>query len=401
MIEVEQAQEIILQAVSPMKTENVPLMAAWNRVLGCAVMAPDDFPSFHRSAMDGYAVLSADTLDASTARPVKLPITGVVKAGMPVSKEWETHTCCKIMTGAPLPERADAVIQWEKVEKCQKGIALSAPVPPGKNVIRKGEQIQKGAFVLEAGIPLTAIPLGALASLGQADVCVYRKPAVTVISTGDELAGPDKSLTCGKVFDVNSTLLPALLREQNMTVRAVENCADDREQTARCIKAALAESDVVISSGGASKGDYDFIVPALRELGAQILCHEVAMKPGKPIVVATLGSKLYFGLPGNPLSAAHVFQLLLKPAFDKLRGLRGMVRSVMRVTLGQDVCGCKDRRRYLYGIVREEDGRPVFKSLPDQSSNHLFTRSHANCVIWLPVGSEKHRKGEQVSGYLL
>lgn len=401
MIGVEQALDCILENVHPTELEEISIFEALGRVLSFSVEAQQSLPLFNKAAMDGYAVNSRETASASADAPMNLPLRGVIRAGMPLEKTWETGTAYKIMTGAPVPEKADAVIQWESVEEHPDFVRIFAPVPAKKNIIGKGEQVRRGDCVLSAGCLLAAVQIGVLASLGIHKVSVYKKPTVAIISTGDELADSETASESGKIFDTNTALLSALLQEQHADVRSVKRVPDDYCKTVEAFRTAFAQADIVITSGGVSKGDYDFVPAALRAISATILFDSVAIKPGKPMVFALWKEKCCFCLPGNPLSVVHMFEELVKPALDKMRGLGRFLDETVKMILEEDFKNNGDRRRYIYGVARSENGQYYFRNAGNQSSNQLFTRNRSNSVIWLPAQSGRHVRGEQVWGRLL
>lgn len=401
MSEVDQVLKILLAQMRPIGTEHVPISLALHRVLAQDVFAAGSFPHFDRSAMDGYAVMSADTQNAGKKNPVRIPIAGVIRAGMPAEKTLEKGTTLKIMTGAPMPSKADTIIPFEQVEEHKHDIRIYSPVPPGKNVILKGEHIRSGECVLKRGKPLSAVQLGTLASLGLTAVSVYRRPSVAAMITGDEFAAPGEALASGQIYDANTVLLPALFQEQFLQVSSLLSYPDDLGKITSGIHSALQKYDVVVTSGGVSRGDYDFIVKALQEIGAEIQIEQVSIKPGKPFVFATFGTHYFFGLPGNPLSVINLFQTLLKPAVDKLKGKQTMGYPVVNMRLDEEMENTSGRRIYLFGTAEYRDGQYFFKRDWNQSSNHLFGCNRSNSAIWLEANSGLHHKGEYVPGRLM
>jgi len=401
MIQVEEARSIILDQAHPAKTETISISCCLHRVLGQDIIARDNLPPFDKSAMDGYAIRSADTTSASEEKPLELMIQGIQKAGDSTEAPLQPGKVFKIMTGAPIPRGADSVIEFEKVEQVQKSIFLSKHILVGNNIIKQGEEIRSREVALEKGSLIRPAEVGVLASLGYQKLEVYQNPVVALISTGDELVDITSDIGDGKIRDSNQYLLTALLQEQGADVYPIGIVKDQQQSLVKHIQSAFEKADIVITSGGVSVGDYDFVQSALEQIGAQILFQSVAMKPGKPVVFARYQNKLFFGLPGNPLSVFTTFKELVKPAIDKIRGLQSVQEATIPVVLEENLKNNTDRKRYIYVRITSKEGAFYAHSVGSQSSSHLITLTRANGIVIIPAKCESSRKGDIVHGRYL
>jgi molybdopterin molybdotransferase len=398
VIGIEQAKCIILQETKEGKCEKVRIEACLGRTLAEDIFAQNDLPPFDKSAMDGYALKSMDTFSQGENRPKQLTIKATIKAGECVEiplKEGETH---RIMTGAPIPEGADAVIEFEAVEEREGLILLSKPVRVGKNIIRQGEEIRQGERLLTKGSLVTPAEIGVLASQGYSTARVYEKPQAAVISTGDELISITDKLEKGKIRDCNSYLLRALLEREGARISTVKLITDEENVLVNEIAAAFEKADLVISSGGVSVGDCDYIAAVLKRMGAKIFFHSVAIKPGKPVIFAKYKNKLFFGLPGNPLAVATTFEELVRPVLRKMQGTSSWQDEVLYVVLKEEVTRDIKRTKYMYVAITNEKGVYYAECRGSQSSSHLMTYMGANGMIIIPQGEGKLEKGAVVDG---
>ncbi|MGZ7079573.1 MAG: molybdopterin molybdotransferase MoeA, partial [Thermoanaerobaculia bacterium] len=317
MLPVEEAQQRVLDEGRLLGTEQVAFTEALGRVLREDVRSPDDVPQGDNTAMDGYAVRSEDIASA----PVTLRVIEDLPAGTVAAKRVERGTAIRIMTGALIPEGADVVAHVEITDGGSDQVRVLSALKRGTNIRARGEDMRAGDVVLEAGTPIHAAEVGVLASVQKSVVKVSRRPTVAIISTGDEIVEVDEPRPFGKVVNSNSYSLAALAREAGALPRMVGIVRDTREATMAAIESAL-ESDFIISSGGVSVGAYDFVKDALDALGAETKFWQVAMKPGKPVVLSRLRDRLYFGLPGNPVSCMVSFILFIAPSLRKAMGQR-------------------------------------------------------------------------------
>ena len=342
MLSVEEAQQCVLDAVTVLGDETVPLRDAHGRVLREDVVAPFDVPEADNSAMDGYAVRAEDIARV----PASLRVIGVVPAGTVAATRVEAGTAMRIMTGALVPDGADTVVHVEITDDGDDVVSVLESLRRGANIRSRGEDMRGGATVLNAGIPIRAAELGVLASVQKTIVRVARRPTVAILSTGDELVDVDEPRAPGKVVNSNAYAMEALVTEAGAISRTFGIVRDTREATIAALERALA-CDFVITTGGVSVGSFDFVKDALAVLGAETKFWRVAMKPGKPVVVSTLRDRVIFGLPGNPVSCMVSFHLFVLPALRKAMGQeRGLFHGAIEVRLASPLRSALDRRIY-------------------------------------------------------
>lgn len=396
MIPVEEAQRRVLDETPLLDTESVELHDALGRVLREDVRAPRDVPSSDNSAMDGYAVTAADLEGASEAAPVSLRVVEDVPAGRVGTKRVERGTAIRIMTGALIPAGADAVVPVELTDAGSELVRVTAAVRSGANVRARGEDMRAGAVILRAGTRLGAGEIGVLASVQRPSVETGRRPGIAILSTGDEVVPIDGAWEPGKVVNSNSWSLAALARQAGALPRMMGIVPDDLAATKEAIRAA-STSDFILSSGGVSVGAFDFVKDALDELGAETVFWQVAMKPGKPLVLARLGGALYFGLPGNPVSCMVSFLLFIAPAIRKAMGESGTVTPPsLRATLGAPLRSRGDRRQYFRARALARDGRIVVTPMSGQGSGQSTGMIGANAFAVVDPGQRELAAGDEV-----
>ncbi|QSZ26883.1 molybdopterin molybdotransferase MoeA [Aceticella autotrophica] len=399
MLSIESALKTILISTNVLGIERIDLLSSLGRVLAEDIYAYDYLPPFDKSAMDGYALKSSDTLNASKENPIELTVRGSIKAGDDFKKEIETGQTYKVMTGAPIPLGADAVIEIEKVDIKDKKIIINRPVKSNNNIINKGEEVSFGELALPKGKIIRPPEIGFLASLGQEYIPVYNLPKVALIITGNELINIDKKLQPGKIRNSNEYSLKALLESIGIkSVLSFGIIPDDKEVIIQKIKEALAEVDVLISSGGVSVGDYDFIDEILNKIGFKIHFTSVSIKPGKPITFATYEDKLFFGLPGNPASIITTFEEFVKPALKKMKGEVDVLPKKISIVLGEDIKAKTERRKYIYVKIEKKSDKYYAYNAGSQSSSQLKTMTRANGIIIMPEEKNIVKKGEMLEG---
>lgn len=397
MIEVEEAQRRVLAEVPVLGVEEVPLVDALGRVLREDVAAPDDVPQRDNSAMDGYAVRAEDVANA----PVSLRVIEDLPAGTVAKERVVAGTAIRIMTGALLPDGADAVVHVELTDAGSGVVRVHEAVPRGANVRKRGEDMRAGNVVLRGGTPIRAGELGVLASVQQRVVRVGRRPEIAIFSTGDEVIDVDAPRALGKVVNSNAYALAALTREAGALPRVLPIVPDRAEATVAAIESALA-SDFVVSSGGVSAGAFDFVKDALDALGAETKFWQVAMRPGKPVVLSRLRGRLYFGLPGNPVSCMVSFALFVAPSIRKAMGQqRAILPPVVQVRLAAPIRGKGERRTYFRVRVVAADGELVAQPAPAQGSGVLTSMIGANGLAILERGITHADAGSRLSAVLI
>ena len=386
MLSPEQAREAVLSHVGPLGAEPVPLLEARNRVLAVDVRADRDNPPYDNSAMDGFAVRYQDVSEASTQRPVALEIVEEIAAGSVAERRIEAGQTARIMTGAPIPEGADTVIPVEDTRPGNGGtVEILDPDDPGANVRPRGEDIKAGSLVLKAGTECRAGEIGLLATLQKSQVSVGRQPKVAILSTGDELVDIDQPLTAGKIVNSNSYALAALARDHGAVPVTLPIVRDSEHEIRQAIDAAL-EADFVLSSGGVSVGEYDYVKKVLEEMGAHLVFWRVAMKPGKPLLFCLVGDKPYFGLPGNPVSGMMSFLQFVRPAIRRASGYPddNLLLPTARGLADNPIQNDGNRTNYLRARLRLVDGR-FRASVPEGQGSHMLSSMlGANGIVILP-----------------
>lgn len=384
-------------------SEKIPLIRALGRRLANPVFSPMDVPSFDNSAMDGFAVISEDTQNATPEKPVLLKIAGQCRAGNSrnLNSTLKHGTTIRIMTGTILPFGANTVVMKEKVTETTEGMVLTEPVPLNQNIRRKGEDIQKNNLAIEKGTFLNAGRVGFLASLGIEKVEVTLLPRVAILVTGDELVSSPSDLKPGKIFDSNSVFLQAALLELGMIPTLMQTLADDPKKIETACKQALNHCDVILLSGGVSVGDYDYTRPILKKLGVTEHFWKVAQKPGKPFCFGTQEKKLVFGMPGNPYAVTICFYLYIREALLTLMGHRTSSLPCTEIALGTEFKKKDQRTSFLKGRLETVNGVSMAVPLDKQGSHMLSSLSQTDVIIQIPAEASSIQKGEKVRIYFV
>lgn len=398
MVDVDNALNIIDENTKELALEKKDILSCLNKVLAEDIYSQDNLPPFDKSAMDGYAIKSEDTKGGDTGKAIEFEIKGLIRAGDYCEDELESGQAFKIMTGAPLPKGADAVIEIEKVKVEGNVLKVFQVVDKDNNIIKLGEEIKVGELALNKGSSIRPVEIGLLASLGYSSANVYKSPTIALIITGDELVDIDSKLEKGKIRNSNEYSLKALIKNIGAKTLSLGLVSDDKDSLMEKVKYALENADIVISSGGASVGDYDFVEDVLKEIGADVKFNSVAIKPGKPVTFATYKEKLYFALPGNPLSLITTFEEFVKPAIEKMMGKQVGNKGEFSVTLADDFKAKVGRKKYVYVNLKEDNGRYYAYKLGSQCSNHLMTMSEANGIIIIPEECGNVKAGEVLNG---
>jgi molybdopterin molybdotransferase len=386
VITVEEAQQRVLGEITALDPEEVALDDALGRVLREDIVAQGDVPPADNSAMDGYAVRAADVASADDQWPVSLRVVGDVGADGDASVDVEPRTAVRIMTGGAIPRGADAVVQVELTDAGSDVVKISRALASGTNIRRRGEDMRRGDLVVPAGTPIGPGHLGVIATVRRQKVMAGPRPSVAILSTGDEIIS-------GRVPNSNSYSLAALTREAGCIAHVLPPVGDDRGSTKRALQTAL-ECDVVVSSGGVSHGAYDFVKDALDDLRAETKFWQVAMKPGKPIVFSRLGSRLIFGLPGNPVSCMVGFLLFVRPALRKMMGqTSNLLFPEVNVRAGAPVVSRGDRRTYIRVRLIAEDGELVAHPMKWQGSGVSTSMVSANALACVEAGTTRVEAG--------
>jgi molybdopterin molybdotransferase len=392
-----EARKRIAENVKPLGEISLAIPRALGYALAEEIVAGENIPQFDNSAMDGYAVRAGDT----SAAPKILAVIGEVAAGGVAASPVAPGSAMAIMTGAKIPDGADAVIQHELTELTADGrLRVMAEITAGTNIRRAGADILKGSVVLRKGDTLRPPELGILASLGKGFVRVTRAPEVAVLPTGNEIVDIDKTLSEGKIRNSNSYSLAGLVAEAGAHPVRLEIAKDTAEDLRAKILQGL-QSDMLITIGGVSAGKYDLVLKTWEELGIKLIFWKVNIRPGMPLAFGMKDGKPVFGLPGNAVSSVVTFMQFVKQAIEKLMGKTERPRLTIRVKLAHGMKKTDGRRHFVRGILENIDGALTVRSTGPQVSNLLTSLSLANCLIILPETSESIAEGEEVDVELL
>jgi len=389
VISFSEAKRTLLTHLQPLeRIERLRLSNAVHRVLARDIVAELHVPPFDRAAMDGYAVRSVDTEGAKPLEPVVLKKTGIVHAGEYPKISITPGTCVQIATGAVMPENSDAVVMIESTECNDEQVSIYSSVRKGENVTRAGEDIKKGSVVLKKGELLTPGKVSALAALGLEYVEVYALPEVALIPTGNEITKPGMKLEPGKIYDVNTYTLSALVSSAGALPFVYEITGDDEQAIEHVLGNAL-KHDIVVFTGGSSVGERDVLVNVLRKNG-EVLYHGIAVKPGKPTLCAIVSGKVVLGMPGYPTSCLTNAYALLLPAIAKLMHVDFVIPEV-RAKMGRRVQSTIGRLQFLPVKMDGEIALPAFKE-----SGAITSMAHADGYIEIPENVDVVEKGEEV-----
>jgi molybdopterin molybdotransferase len=410
MLSVEEALERILSYFTVLEAESKPLLEAQGQVLSEDLIASFDIPSLANSAMDGFAVRAEDVVGASEDSQVELSVIGKVAAGELPDRPVTAGTAIRIMTGAPVPDGADAVVPFEDTDELERtdrsviGIRLDAKLD--ENVRPPGEDVRSGEVVLAKGSTLGPSEIGVAASLGLGEVSVIRRPVVSIVATGDELLEPGQEHKPGFVYNSNTFSIAASVSKYGGTPRIVGTARDTIESLNEALSEALDGADMVITSAGVSKGDYDVVKDVLEQRG-EIALWSVRMRPAKPLAFGSLtsddGRKVpHLGLPGNPVSTMVAFEQFGRPSIRLMLGLQVLDKPIIHATLDDAVENHDGRRVYARVVVyRDEDGHYRARSTGSQSSNVLTTMILANGLAICPDDVTRREAGEVVAVQML
>lgn len=399
MVSAEQALRRILGRIRALPPESVPVLRACGRVLARAVRAREDMPPFDNSTLDGYALRASDAAGASRRRPAELPLGGTIRAGTAAAGVLRPQTAVKIMTGAPIPSGADAVVMREEA-RVNGGGAVKILRPPerGDWIRRRGEDLRAGAALLAAGTRIRPYELAALAAQGIARVEVRRRPSVAILSTGDELVDASRTPGPWRIRDSNRRALAGALESWGARVSDLGIVRDEPEALERALRRALGGPDAVVVSGGVSVGDFDFVRPLLKRLGVEVVFWKVRIKPGKPMLFGVRrcgGGAPVFGLPGNPVSALVCLEEFVRPALEKMQGLAAEIpRFHLRGRAVNAYPLPRDRRQYLFCRAVVAKGGFALRVLRPQASHRMAAACRANALALPGPGSPSVSPGD-------
>jgi len=400
LVSVDEAKNILAKnyVPEPVGTEVVSLSEAYNRVLADAVVSPHNIPPFDRSTVDGYAVKAADTFGAEEAHPVTLRLVGKVIVGEATKVMVQRGTLAEIVTGAPIPGGADAVVMVEYTEPRDRSVLIREAVSIDENVMRAGSDIRRGETVLKKGTVLSPHEVGVLAAIGSAKVKVYKRPRVAILSTGAEVVDPGKPLAPGKIFDINAHALSAAVADCACEPLNMGVVQDEAKQMKAALCRALRTADVVITSGGVSIGPTDIIPKVLNTLGKPgVIVHGVAVRPGKPTTIAVVDQKPVFSLPGHPASSLLVFHLFVRSTLLHMGGREEAEPITLKATASERLFPSRGRRTYVtVTLKKSRAGRLVASPVPVGLSGAITTLARADGFTVIHESQQFIEKGAVV-----
>jgi molybdopterin molybdotransferase len=412
MISVEEALQKVLDEVNVLEAESVPILDTLGQVLAEDIKSNINVPPLDNSAMDGYAVRSADTIGASENAPKYLRVIDTVMAGAMSEKEVIPGTAIRIMTGAPIPIGADTVVQFEHTNEGKNTdntrIGVLKEIRPDINIRRAGEDIARGTLALRKGTVIRPSEIGLMASLGYSRVKVIRRPVVAVLSTGNELVEIDSALPEGKIYDSNAYSIAALVKKYGCIPEMLGIARDDEAELVGKLKQAQ-DADMVLTTGGVSMGDYDMVKDILARDG-QMVFWKVRVKPGKPLAFGKIKgndkngrakSIPHLGLPGNPVSCMVSFELFVRPALLKMMGKKNIAKPIVTAIMEEPIINDAGRRLYNRAIVEKRNGYYYARLTGSQSSGILTSMSLANGLVIIPEEKKRVNKGETVQALML
>ena len=417
MISVEEALERILSYFQRLEPEARPVPAALGQVMAEDAAAEFNIPPLDNTAMDGYAVRSADTEGASEANPVRLRVMGELAAGYVFDGEVTQGAAVRIMTGAPIPRGADSVVPFEETDEASSGpehragefekaaseVRVLKAAKPGANIRNAGEDVRQGGVVMREGTVLSAAQIGVLASLGKAMVRVYRRPVVAILSTGDELLELGAPPEPGKIYDSNAYSIASMVEEAGGVAKRLGIASDTVEALTAKLREGL-DADMLITSAGVSRGDYDVVKDVLAKEG-EVDFWTVRMRPGKPLAFGAFPSGdrqvPHIGLPGNPVSSMITFELFGRPAIYKMLGKAGWERPRVRAVAEERIANTDGRRVFARAILTERDGKRYVSLTGPQGSGILTSMALANALAVVPEDVPAIEAGEEVECLLL
>ncbi len=399
MLSVEEARKRMLDTITVLSTETCSISDSLGYVLAEDVYASENIPPFHNSAMDGFAVIAEDISNASKDCPAQLSVIEIIPAGYAPTKRVARGQAAQIMTGAMMPEGADAVVMKEVTQLEGDEVTIFEGIEKDGNVRFTGESVKQGDLVMSKGKLIRPQEIAMFASLNRSEVKVYRCPKVAVVSTGDELTPLGEALKPGKIRDSNRYGICAQIEEAGCYPIDMGIARDDEAETERKFRDALDQADALITSGGVSVGEYDVVKTVLSRLG-EINFWRVAMKPGKPQAYGIADGKPIFGLPGNPVSSLVVFELFVRPALLKMAGHASLLRPTFKAVLEEGVVNRDGRVSYMRSIITPCDGKYYAKTTGPQGSGILYSLVLANGFIVIPPGAAM-KAGEVVEAQFM
>ena len=395
LVTVEEHLARILGTVQPLPDFQQPIADAVGLACTEDVVSPLDLPRFDNSSMDGYAVRAVDIEGASAQQPVELDVSGQIGAGQVMLRRLPPGTAAKIMTGAPLPEGADAVVPYEWTDRGAETVRVEQAPQPHQHVRDAGEDVREGDVVITAGTVLGPRHVGLLAAIGRGTVRTRTRPRVVVLSTGSELTEVGSPLMDDSIYDSNSHLLAAAARAAGAVAHRVGAVSDQPGRFLEVLHEHIVRADLVVTSGGVSQGDYDVVKEALRPLGSMWF-GGVRMQPGKPQGFGMIGDVPIFCLPGNPVSSYLSFEMFVRPALRRMTGVEPALAPLATARLTRDVTSPAGRRQFLRGHLDDLDGEPAITPVGGAGSHLVADLARANALIVVPEEATAVESGTRV-----
>jgi len=400
MISVEDALNQILEVIVPLGREKINILDSIGRVIGEDIYANRNIPPKDNSAMDGYAVRWEDTRSASISKPVILKVIEDIPAGTIPRKKIGTGGSSRIMTGAPIPVGANAIVRVEDTEKDGRRVKVFVKAKEGQDIRSAGEDVKEGELVISQGDVIRPAEIGMLAALGRSFISVYQRPLVAVVATGDELVDIDENPTSWQIISSNSYSLAAQIVDCGAIPLQIGIAKDKKDDLVSKFKAAL-RADIIVSSGGVSVGDYDLVKDVMKEVGNQMKFWQVAMRPGKPLAFGSMDGIPVFGLPGNPVSSMVSFEQFVRPSILKMMGHKNVFRKVVWATVNEDITKGKGTIHFIRAHVKYGNGKFTVTTTGEQGSGILKSMVRANGLIILSENKTSVKKGDEVTVLLI
>ncbi|TVM04390.1 MAG: molybdopterin molybdenumtransferase MoeA [Candidatus Brocadia sp. WS118] len=393
MISVDTARKIVEETIKPLPVKTIPFENALGFCLAEDVQSDIDMPPFHRSAMDGYAVIAEDTANA----PIELTVIEDIAAGHMPIKKISCGQASKIMTGAAVPEGADAVVKFEETEDLSttNRVKILRPIDRGRNISSRGEDMQAGQKVLCKGMPIRPQEIGILATTGKSRVEVFSAPTVGIISTGDELVEVGLKPSIAQIRNSNGYSLSAQARRMHAEVELLGIVKDTREEISGMMQRGF-RKDILILSGGVSMGEYDLVGDVMKGMNTQIYFEKVALRPGKPVIFGKKDTTFIFALPGNPVASFVTFELFIYPAIRKMMGFTNVHRALFKASLETEILVRRKRREYRPAFLRMQDNTWIVSPVEWHGSADLLATTRANCLLVVREDAEKLTAGQLV-----
>ena len=400
MIQVQEALDKILSQIQFKGVEKVPLDQALGRVLTEDIVSRINNPPLDNSAMDGYALIAEDIESATPENPVKLEVVEEIAAGYTAKGTLKPGQTMRIMTGAPIPPGANAVLMQEDTQKDGDSILCLDKADVEENIREAGEDVRIGEGVLKKGTTLSPAHIGMLAVIGRSQIAVSQRPTVSILSTGDEILELDETPQGPQIFNSNGHMLAAQIKSAGGIPVYLGIAKDTEKDLMEKFEWAL-KADIVVSSGGVSVGDYDLVKSTLQKMGQDMLFWKVAMKPGKPLAFGRIGKTPIFGLPGNPVSSFVSFEQFVRPSLRKVLGCSDLSHKTVQAKLTRTIHKKPGRLHFLSSIVTWADGEYTVTPAGEQGSGILKSAANANGLLIFPLEAEEIKQGQEVAVQLL